>query len=475
MDEIEVTIRRLLHQEADSQAMLHGNGNGNGTTTATTVDLCDQIDGTNAWREKVVHWIYQVVDHFNVDRESVFVAMNILDRFLSVVRRQTCQSVYFPKESSDKNAANAGNTAVSGANEDGNEEAKKNSSLSCALWKSYLTDSQAYEVAVMTSLLIAMKLQGNSTLDIYDFIKMSRSSIQADDMVETGKHIVKCLSWNCQVPTSPRFVHALLQLLHSDSAELTLPLRSHILNSAMYLIELSLFDNYLCQLSPSMLAYIAIENAMDQVSSSNVNVNSPTISEPTRHAFRQSVARIAGYDKVDIVMSNRLLQIYQNSQSDTSSSSSPSQNQQEGQAHVDRQEDFVPIANQYQAPSSTSAPTLIPPDDDDHDALNKHSLLNGSSSQSISASPSAPPTATLSNSPQLPSSHGTTVLDALPETMDSIDSSATAAQCLSNKRRSVSSDDVKCTRTNANKPSTTKTSSFTLTCSNPSKRQRPTI
>ena len=36
-----------------------------------------------SWREKICEWSYQVIDHFDFSREVVMVSMNLLDRYLA--------------------------------------------------------------------------------------------------------------------------------------------------------------------------------------------------------------------------------------------------------------------------------------------------------------------------------------------------------------------------------------------------------
>lgn len=36
------------------------------------------------WREKICQWCYEVIDHFDISREIVSIAVNYLDRFLSL-------------------------------------------------------------------------------------------------------------------------------------------------------------------------------------------------------------------------------------------------------------------------------------------------------------------------------------------------------------------------------------------------------
>jgi hypothetical protein len=40
-----------------------------------------QLDFT--WREKITHWSYNVVDHFELSREVVAISLNLFDRFLA--------------------------------------------------------------------------------------------------------------------------------------------------------------------------------------------------------------------------------------------------------------------------------------------------------------------------------------------------------------------------------------------------------
>lgn len=434
----EATVQRLLQQEEDSRVSDADNSVVTGTSAGSD-------DGTNAWREKVVHWIYQVVDHFNEDRESVFVAMNILDRFLSVVQ--------------------SSGSGADGSQEDGDEE---------PLSKTYLTDSRSYEVAVMTSLLIAMKIQGNSSLDIYDFIKMSRSSIQVSDMVETGKHIVRSLSWNCQVPTPARFTHALVQLLPTTMEQ---EVRASILNTAVYQIELSLFDTYLSQLTPSQLAWMALENAMDRLdmdtTSHSTTDRRHIISQADRDTFHDTISRLTGVDQIDPIMKHRLLEMYQNSESSSTTSAAAPQNQEHDAAHANLD---AQVQIQAQAPSHPSAPTIIPPDEDDHDAIyHHHSILKQDQHHTTMSTTHM----------NMPSTN--IILDTVPE---EVSSPPTQAREWSKRRLLCTEQDLdtgvdqddsedEATITSSTITTSTSTTSFTsststssLSCQSPSKRSR---
>jgi hypothetical protein len=181
------------------------------------------------WRQMVVEWCYQVIDHISADRELVYITMNILDRFLSV---------QMLKRSDTDNAA-------------------KTTS------RQYLTDKKDYETAVMTALLMTMKLQGLSSLCINDLVQMSSNSVTSLDIVQVGKEIIQCLTWNKQIPTAARFAHVLVQLLPITVNEATM---MNIFENAVFQIELSVQDESCSHQAPSLVAWMAFENAISATS-----------------------------------------------------------------------------------------------------------------------------------------------------------------------------------------------------------------
>jgi hypothetical protein len=232
------------------------------------------------WRQMVVEWCYQVIDHISADRELVYITMNILDRFLAV------------RYSSDTTTCS--------------------SSGRC-----YLTDKKDYETAVMTALLMTMKLQGLSSLCISDLVKMSSNSVTSKDIIEAGKEIIQSLTWNKQIPTAARFAHALVQLLPETLDE---RIKMSIFENAVFQIELSVQDEFCSHQPPSLIAWMAFENAL-----------SDTLLPPELKAsICSQVSTIMGHNYCINV--RRRLQTFQL------------------QSHV-----------------STTAPVLIPPDDDDED------------------------------------------------------------------------------------------------------------
>lgn len=193
----------------------------------------------NVWREMIVQWCYNVVDHIRADREIVYVAINVLDRFL-------VSQVLSPSPT-----------------------------------QAYLTDRKDYEAAVMASLLITLKLQGISTLCIRDMLKMSRNSITSKDIIRAAQAIEQSLKWNKQLPTATTFARALVDFLPSSVDRRT---RRALFDECIFSIELSVFDKECsCEL-PSLVAWTILENAME----------SEALSQEIIRPFRDNVVEITG-------------------------------------------------------------------------------------------------------------------------------------------------------------------------------------
>mmetsp|Transcript_14238 Transcript_14238/g.26713 ORF Transcript_14238/g.26713 Transcript_14238/m.26713 type:complete len:409 (+) Transcript_14238:217-1443(+) len=198
------------------------------------------------WRQMIVNWCYQVIDHIGADRELVYITMNILDRFLAVY--------FYTNKNKNNNRQDVASSTGSGL--------LPSRSASSIRTRNYLTDKKAYETAVMTSLLITMKLEGVSSLCITDLVQMSSNSVTSKDIIEVGKEIISSLSWNKQIPTAARFANALVHLLPDSMDEHTIV---SIYDMSVFQIELSVQDESCSHYPPSLVAWMAFENAMDDV------------------------------------------------------------------------------------------------------------------------------------------------------------------------------------------------------------------
>lgn len=177
------------------------------------------------WRQLVVEWCYSIVDSMNADRELVYLTFRIFDRYLATLQ---------------ENATN------------------RNNEISC------LSDKKAYIMLVLSSLLLATRLfsMDPCCLPMEGMLEEEVSSITYEDVRETSKDIYKSLQWEkIRIPTAAQLARALVKLLPSTVRESS---KSVLLQNAIHQIELSVQDEVCMSFSPSMVAWMALENALLQ-------------------------------------------------------------------------------------------------------------------------------------------------------------------------------------------------------------------
>lgn len=182
------------------------------------------------WRQKVALWCYQVVDHLEEERATVYVAMNILDRFCSALMNRTEM------------------------------------------------DEHAYEVASMTALFLAVRIAGSGNLDMSELLPMSRKGISSQDIMLTGTSIIETLDLSKRILTPFDFITSLLDhlplSLKSDAARLR--------EAACYLAEMAVCDTVLSSCKASEVAFVALMNSIEEiVSRSEASVFGASVAKAT--------------------------------------------------------------------------------------------------------------------------------------------------------------------------------------------------
>lgn len=171
-----------------------------------------------AWREKIAQWFYDVVDYMNEPRATVFVAMNILDRY-SAVRLQ---------------------------NED-------------------IVVGQTYKIAAMTAIFLAIRIAGSGDLRINDLIRASRGNFGVQDVISTGRSMIDVLTWGIRIVTPHDFIDAILQCLPSSITDTA---KASLREAASYVVELSVYDAFFARLSASKVAVAALLHSIEGTSGS---------------------------------------------------------------------------------------------------------------------------------------------------------------------------------------------------------------
>eukprot|EP00536_Pseudo-nitzschia_multiseries_P016769 jgi/Psemu1/263870/estExt_Genewise1Plus.C_12270001 len=199
------------------------------------------------WREKICEWAYQVVDHFDLNREVVSTAMSHLDRYLGVY--------------------------------DG------------------VVDKNLFQLLAMTCLYLSIKLNeykhllipgSKSSMDT--ILQLSRGFFTLKEMEKMEYEVLQRLRWHVHPPTAQLFVkHFLFFLVSVEENEL------HDL--AQFMIELSVMDYFFVSYKPSEIAMAALLNSMDRLGKNASPVKVPI----TRFIDIHSPAIIACRERLSLI------------------------------------------------------------------------------------------------------------------------------------------------------------------------------
>ena len=185
-----------------------GSSSAGGSSTNTTIN--------ELWREKICEWCYQVVDHFDFNREVVSVALNYLDRYLAT-------------------------RTVNG---------------------------RIFQLAAMTALYLAIKLFEPGKLRMRSLIDLSRGYFLAEHIITMEKSMLKSLRWHVHPPTSFAFCRDFMRLVSGDIS----PRARHDVNElARFMTELSVCDYWFITKKPSSIALAALINAIELQGPRRVN------------------------------------------------------------------------------------------------------------------------------------------------------------------------------------------------------------
>lgn len=162
------------------------------------------------WRRQMCDWAYTAMDTFELDREIVAVAFDMLDRYLA---NEIKSELTFTRE-----------------------------------------DFQLY---VMVCLYTAVKvLEPSRKLSIEALVDMSRGYYSAEDVKVTELEILQSLRWRINPPTAIAFVRLLLELVPES--------RQHLLDACKQFTELAVADSFFVPYTASSIATAAITLAAHQ-------------------------------------------------------------------------------------------------------------------------------------------------------------------------------------------------------------------
>ncbi|KAL3791407.1 hypothetical protein ACHAW5_005781 [Stephanodiscus triporus] len=164
----------------------------------------------SSWREKICHWSFNVIDHFDLSREVVAVSMSLFDRYLAT-RGNRCN----------------GSTAL---------------------------------LASLTTLHIAIKINEVRKIKLTTLANLSRGQFGPKHIEEMEWMVLTSLNWHIHPPTSMSFLSHLLLLLPEKVSDSS---KEDIYAMSRYITELSVCDSSFVEINPSAVAFSAILNSFD--------------------------------------------------------------------------------------------------------------------------------------------------------------------------------------------------------------------
>jgi hypothetical protein len=204
-------------------------------------------------RTKMVDWCYKVVDTCQLERETVAIAMDLVDRFLS------------------------------------------NKSSTAAM--DVLGDRIQFQLLSLTALYVSIKISQKIALGSDFFSVISRELYPVKDIEAMELILLKELSWCISPPTCVQMAHHILTLSSTlvcfDKASL-----AALLNDVDYQAECAVRDYYFVTQRPSTLAMAAIINSVDRIEGS----------QERQDIIRAvlSVTKYAEFESIEVILATRI-------------------------------------------------------------------------------------------------------------------------------------------------------------------------
>lgn len=169
------------------------------------------IDG--CWRQRIIEWMYGVVDHCNLRRESVAVATYFLDLSAS---------------------------------------------------RGLVRCRRDFQLVAMTSLMLSIKLNDSTSVKLDSMVKLGRGLFNEADVVAMETEILNALDWHVHPPTPVCFMRQLLRILHPETSAIA---RYMIMEVTRFISEVSACIYKFINYSSSTMAMAAIKIAIERIDS----------------------------------------------------------------------------------------------------------------------------------------------------------------------------------------------------------------
>jgi hypothetical protein len=187
-------------------------------------------------RTKIVAWCYSVIDLCQLNRETVAIAMNIVDRFMSNPKRRPHGSngVFVPHFSH----------------------------------REILYDRIKYQLLVVSALYIAIKMNERVIFSSEKLAAESRCLYSKESIESMELTIMDCLSWRVSAPTALQVGRVIIELMVAEVQEFNVSIMDgkgleSIQEEVAYETEIAVLDYSLAVQRPATIAFVAIRNAIE--------------------------------------------------------------------------------------------------------------------------------------------------------------------------------------------------------------------
>jgi len=179
------------------------------------------LDVDAGCRKKMAAWSYQVVDFCKFNRESVEISLSYLDRYLHTP---------------------SGTRA--------------------------LQDRSVFQLAAMTSLYTAVKINEPEAMDPKLVSSLSRGTYSPDDVEKMEQILLEALQWRVNPPTALSFVRKFLELIPSDVVDDAT--RKAAYDITKFQAELAVSEYEFISVRASVTAYCSLVNSLETLVEPNV-------------------------------------------------------------------------------------------------------------------------------------------------------------------------------------------------------------
>jgi len=253
------------------------------------------------WRARVCEWFYQVVDHFEMDRDLACIALNYVDRFCCSVAGEPLTVV---KPTSQQHAT----TTIGNVLQDKRYYQLLAMASLCLTIKTHDHNWATTTSSSVSSSALALA-SASASLRRPQPSPPSKEAVLMNLMLQLGRenqytvqqlegmerHVLQRLQWQLSPPTPQLFITYYLQLFYCSSS--VPPPRTKNTNStshrnddaaaatircieelAIFILELSVHDYYFIHFTPSMIAFAALDYATEMLLQVDTNKDKNTSS-----------------------------------------------------------------------------------------------------------------------------------------------------------------------------------------------------